>query len=111
RRAEVQQHAAFQPRDALGEDQKIAVAGLPENGAVAVRMLVNDVVADPDVNGDRHIEANAGGEHADILVRERTVKNGAAERFTHAQARSAAVTNRIVHAAGLMPQPELTGLD
>ena len=45
-RAETEQHAAFQALDGAREDQKIAIAGRAEGRAIAIGMLVQDVVAD-----------------------------------------------------------------
>ena len=70
RGAEVQQHAALQLRDGLGEDQEIAIGSLAQGRAIAVRVLVDDVIAEPDVDGDRHAQAVAGGQDADVRMRE-----------------------------------------
>src|ERR1700730_17920065 len=73
-RAEVQQDAAFQPRDRLDEGQEIAIARRPKRGAVAIPMLVNDVVADADVNRYRHAQPDARGQYADVRVRKGAVE-------------------------------------
>ena len=41
---------------ACGEDQEVAIGGRAERRAVAVGVLVQDVVADADVDGDRDAE-------------------------------------------------------
>ena len=69
RRAEAEQHAAFEPLHRLGEDQEVAVAGLAQRRAVAVGMLVDDVVADADVDRHRHAEPVRRGEDAEVFVR------------------------------------------
>ena len=63
-RAEAQEHAGFQSPNGFGQDQEVLVAGLPERRAVAARMLVDDVVADADVHGDRHAEPDRLGSRA-----------------------------------------------
>ena len=54
RRAEAEHHAAFQPLHRAREDQEIAIAGRAQRRAVAIRMLVQDVVADARMHRDRH---------------------------------------------------------
>src|SRR5688572_7822458 len=55
--AEVEHNTAFEPGDRLRQNKEVSVTGLPECGAIAIGMLVNDVVADADVNGDRHAQS------------------------------------------------------
>ena len=92
------------------EDEEILIAGRAEGGAVAVGMLVHDVVADADVDGDRHAEPHAGGQDADVLVRKRPVEDGPAQRFAEPEARvGARRESTSFMRPGLAPQAELAG--
>ena len=46
-RAETQKHAVLQVGNCLGKDQEVAIAGGAQFAAVAIRMLMDDVIADP----------------------------------------------------------------
>ena len=43
-----------------GKDQKIAIAGVAERRAIAIGMLVNNVVADADMNRHRNVGTPCG---------------------------------------------------
>src|SRR5438105_15202128 len=73
RRAEIQQHSLFQAGNGLGKDQEILITGLAQGGAIAIGMLVYDIVTDADMYRDWHSEANPGSQYAQVLVRERTL--------------------------------------
>ena len=49
-------------------------------------MLVDDVVADADVDRDRHAEPTRRGQDADVLVREGPSRMARPERLAQAQA-------------------------
>src|SRR5262249_37410780 len=78
-RAEVQQHAAFQSRYRLCEDEEITVTRRSERGAVAVGVFVNDGVPDPDMNRQRNSEPNCRGQNAHLAMRKAAVENGTAQ--------------------------------
>ncbi len=50
RRAEIKQHAFLKVGDGLGEDQKVVVRRLPDRRSITIRVLVNNIVANPDMN-------------------------------------------------------------
>jgi hypothetical protein len=56
-RADVQQRAPLQARDAFGVNEKIGVRGLAERRAIAVGVLVDNVVADADVRRHWHAQS------------------------------------------------------
>ena len=73
--------AAFQILHGAGEDQEIAVAGSAQRRAVAVGMLVDNVVADARVNGGRNRQPVGRCEDAGVLVWEIALPKCAARRF------------------------------
>ena len=52
RRSETQQDTAFKPFNRRSEDQKVRVACLTKCTAIAVRMFVDDVISNTDMNGN-----------------------------------------------------------
>ncbi len=111
RRAEVQQYAAFEGADALGEDEEVVIAGSAQGCAVAIGVLMQDVVADAHVNGDRHAEPGRCRQNAHRLVRKIAGEDHPPERFADAHALVSAGADDIVHDAGFVPQTELAGLN
>ena len=109
RRADVQQHAAFEPVDVLGEDEEIGVAGRAGGGRVEIGVLVDDVLPDAHVDGHRHAEPDAGGQHARLAVGELLLFDHPADRLAQPDAVAAAGRGGVVDPAGLVPQAELPG--
>ena len=68
--ADVQEHAALQPRDALGEDEEIGVGGRAGGRRVEIGVLVDDVLADRHVDRHRHAQPVARRQHARLAVGE-----------------------------------------
>ena len=89
-RADAEEDAAFEPIDGVADGQKIAVAGGAERGRIEVGMLVQDVVADADVDRDRHVQPHAGGEDAEVLVRIIAFEDVPADRSRRGPGRAAA---------------------
>src|SRR5260370_25688459 len=66
--AEAEQDARLQILNGAGEDQEIAIAGFAGGGAIAVGMLMQNVVADADMHGDGYRQAIGRGKDAGLLV-------------------------------------------
>src|SRR5216683_2732272 len=73
-------------------------------------MLMQYVVADANVDRDRDTEAYSRGQHADVFMGTRSVEDGPAERFAQADLGRSG-RDHIVHAAGFLPEAELSRLD
>src|ERR1022692_1096691 len=108
---EVEQHAAFEALHGAREDEEIAITGRAERGAVAVGVLVNDVVADAHVHGHRHAGAPGGGENRKLAVRVAARIDAAADVFAEAERFGGGLPNPIVQLAGLAPETEFAGAD
>src|SRR4029077_5249558 len=52
--AATEQCSTLQALNGAGKNQEIAIAGISESSAIAIRMLMQDVVSDSDMNCDRH---------------------------------------------------------
>ena len=55
---------------------------MTQGRTIAIRMLVDDVVADANMDRQRHTQPISRGQHADVLVRERPLGDGLTDRFT-----------------------------
>ena len=111
RGAEVEQHAAFKRFHGFREDQKIAVRGFAEHCAVAIRVLVDDVIADADMDCGGNAQPPGGSIKAHVTMRKSALLNGAADCATHAEPVACAGPERVVNPTGLLPQPELSFLN
>lgn len=111
RRAVVEDRAAFQVFDRLREYQKVSVRAGPERRAVAVGVLVDDVVTEADVNGYGNSQTVPGGEDTQILVREIAFCNGLPDRFAHSESFAVSLGHDVVDLRRLFPETELADLD
>src|SRR6202034_2010893 len=102
-RAEAQQHAAFEALGRAGEDQEVAITGRAEGRAIAIGMLMQNVVADADVRRNRYGTAVARGEHAQILPRIGAFHDAPARVLTESQAASGSLAHPVVQLAGFVP--------
>src|SRR5690349_17142424 len=76
---EAEQDPAVHLLHGAGEDEEIAIAAVAERRPVAVRMLMQDVVTDADMNGGWHVQAPGSGEHAEMTTRKAAFFNAAAD--------------------------------
>ena len=81
---------------------------LPERGAARLGMHVDDVGADGDVDGDRHVEPRGRGE--DRKVRVRHGRHGVLDRLAEAD-RAPRLRRRGEKGARLLRHPELAARD
>jgi len=109
RRADVQERAFLQARDALGEDQEVAVGGRTGGGRVEVGVLVEDVLPDRHVHRHRHAQAHARRQHARLAEGELAFLDHAPDRLAEADSCSGRGDGRFVDPARFLPQPELAG--
>ena len=68
--AHTQHHSALHLSDCLRNNQEVPVAGGPQGRAVTVWVLMNNIVADANVHGDRNPQAVSRGANAHVAVRQ-----------------------------------------
>ena len=86
----LKQDAVLQALDGARKNQKIAITGRPHGRAVAVGMLVQNIVADAHVHGHRHVRAPRRRQHAQVAMRKIAFRDPPADIFAEAQAFGAA---------------------
>src|SRR5207249_3212206 len=109
--AEVEQDAAFEALDRGGEDEEVAIAGGAQGRAIAVGVLVDDVVTDAGVNGEGNTSAPGGGRDREIAVRVGAFVNAAADVFAEAERAGGGFADPVVQLAGFLPETEFAGAD
>jgi hypothetical protein len=109
--AETEHGAAFEVFDLFREDEEVAVAGFSGGGTVEVGVFVEDVVADPDVDGDGDVGAPGGGVDAEVFVGEVGFVDAAADVFAEAFVAVGGVLDPGVEFAGFGPEAEFAGAD
>jgi hypothetical protein len=109
RRPETEHGPALEAFDRMGEQKEIVIAGRAQRRTVTVRMLMNNVVADTNMNRGRDRAAMGSRQHAELAMGVIALKNVPADAFPNSLA--AGIANPIVQLAGLLPQPELPSLD
>src|ERR1700693_917716 len=95
----------------MGEDQEIAIARGSVGGTVAVRMFINDIVADPGVNSGWNRQPVGRGQDAQIPVRVVAFENPPPDVLTQSQRETLPFRDPIVQLASFAPQAEFTGPD
>jgi hypothetical protein len=103
RRADVEEDAPFQLRDAVGEDQEVGVAGGAEGGTVAVGVGVDDVAADGHVAGDGDAVSPTGGTQAYVSMRKPLGFNHAAGGFAESFAPVDGLADDVVRRSSRLP--------
>ena len=109
--AEAHHDTPFQIFDRLGVDQEIAIAGLTVRGAIAVRMLVSDVVPYAHMQSHRYIQIVGVRQDADIPVLEAFRVNPASEVLAQPETEAGGIDRPVVQDSGLVPQSELSRAD
>src|SRR5262249_50572366 len=105
--ANVQYDPTFEIGYCVGQNQKVAVACSAESGAVAIRVLVNDVIADAYMNCHRHIQSHGLGEHGNLFVREIAFKNRSPNCLTKSDVLLGALVHGVIDATSFPPQSKL----
>src|SRR5205823_10615235 len=93
------------------EDEEIAVAGLAGRRAIAIGMLVQNIVADPYVDGDRYRQAIRGSESTQVFMWIVALLNATAHILAEPEPEAGRFGDPVVKLAGLLPQTKLTGAD
>src|SRR5260370_42686620 len=106
---EVEQHAPFKALHGAREDQEIAIAGRAEGRAVAVGVLVDDVIADARMYGHWDAGTPCGGEDGEVAMRVVARVDAAADVLPKPERFGGGLADPIVEFAGLAPQTELAG--
>ncbi len=103
----VEVDAPFEPRDVRDEVPKVAQAPLAERRAGGIRVHVDDVGADPDMDGDRYLETARRAEDADGRVRRLQLVQVAHHRLPEPEPVPDALVDRgVQQAARLLGHPE-----
>ena len=110
-RTNVQHHAPFELRDGLGEDQKVGVRGGSGRSSIAVRMLVDDVLSDRDVDRDGDAESVSRRENAGVGVGKLLLNDHPSKGLTETDPVALSDYGRIVQSSGFFPQSELSLAD
>jgi hypothetical protein len=111
RGAEIEHHSPFELGHRFREHEKIAVTCRAEGSTVAVGVLVQDVVADADVDRNGDSEPHRGGQDADVLVRKRAVQDRPAERLAQPQTGVGTASNDVIHPPGFLPEAKFARAD
>src|SRR5688500_5630967 len=111
RRPEAKHNAAFQSLDTAGKNQEITIARSPQRRSIAVRMLVQNVVADADVNSRRYRAAPCRGENTEIAMREIAGGNTSADVFSKSQSAPCGFLDHFVEFSRFAPKPEFARLN
>ena len=110
-RAVVEVHAALQLRHGVREHEEVVVGRPPERLRVAVRVLVDDVLPDADVNGHWDAEAISRRADAHIPMGQLLALDIAPESLAQADIVTGSLSHHVVDLAGLGPHTEPAGLD
>src|ERR1039457_493366 len=108
-RSEAEHAAALKPLECVRENQKIAIAGVAIGRAVAVGMLMRDVVADAGVYRSGNRKTIRGRQDAQRAVGKFAEQDAAADILTQAKRQVAGFTYPIVKLARLAPEAEFAG--
>src|SRR5438128_2489429 len=73
-------------------------------------MLVNDVIADADMDRHVHAQSNSGGKKTQVFVREWPVGDCLTKGFTKADSCHGGIPNHVIHPARFFPQAEFARL-
>src|SRR6185312_771176 len=106
-RAEAKNQAAFERLHRVREDKKVPVTRVSECGAIAVRMLVDDVVTDTGVDRGRNGKPVRGSKDAEIAMWKIAIENTTANVLSEAKVERACLRHPVVNFARLIPQSEL----
>ncbi len=108
RASQIEHDAAIVQRgQRRGETPEIAVARLPDRGAVRGRMLVDDLGTEGGVNAGRNPAAVRAQKYRQLGVRQGEILEGAGYRFSHPPAVSHAGDDGLVHpTAGFLRHAE-----
>lgn len=101
----------LQLRHALRVDEEIVVGRLPHRRAVAVGVLVDDVVAHADMHRAGHAEVVPHAQHALFAVGELLLPDVAADGLAPAESVPDALLDDVVEPSRLGPQAELAHAD
>ncbi len=96
---------------AFGEDQKVTVAGGAQRLAVAIRVLVDNVVANPHMHGSRDRMSICRGQDADLLVWEIAACRASSHIFTQSERKFRRFANCVIQATGFAPKAEFAAAD
>jgi len=96
-------------RSAAREDEDVTVARGSERCPVAVRVLVEDVIADAHVQGHRDREPPGGRHHAQVTMRVIALGYAPAGVLAQTQLARGCFPDPVVRLARFAPQPELGG--
>ena len=103
--------ATVKALDGFGVDKKVLITRLAICGAVAIGVLVRNVVTDADVHGHRDAELVSIRQDADIAMREVLGDDPAAEILAKAESQAGGVDRPVVQNAGIVPEAKLPGPD
>src|SRR3979411_68324 len=102
---------ASQPLERVRQDQESAVARRAKRRAIAVGMLVENVIADAHVNGDGNGQSVGGGQNTQVTMRILAGRDAASQVFAETQIQLCGFAHPIIQLTRFAPQTELAAAD